>query len=257
MRLLLVSDLHYRLPQLDWLRHAATDSALAIDAVVIAGDLLDIRSAVPIEVQAIAVTAQLRSLAAHTRLFVASGNHDLDTRDEAGEKTARWLAQAGSERLHVDGESVVIDGVLITVCPWWDGPIGRSMLDARLAVDSERPKRIWVWVYHSPPTGSPLSFDGRREFGDSALANWIPRFQPDLVLAGHIHQAPFVDGGGWAQQIGRTWIFNPGQQPGPVPTHVIVDLEAGSAEWTSATEHLEVGLFSSADMAGGYSSADG
>jgi Icc-related predicted phosphoesterase len=116
-------------------------------------------------------------------------------------------------------------------------------LDARLAGDAKRSKRLWVWVYHSPPTGSPLSFDGRREFGDDALAGWIPRFQPDLILAGHIHQAPFVEGGGWEQHIRRTWIFNPGQQPGPVPTHVIVDLAAGVAAWSSATDRSEVALF--------------
>jgi Icc-related predicted phosphoesterase len=99
-----------------------------------------------------------------------------------------------------------------------------------------------VWVYHSPPTGSPLSFDGRREFGDDALAAWIPRFEPDVILAGHIHQAPFVEGGGWAQHIDQTWVFNPGQQPGPVPPHVIVDLDAGDAAWASATDSEQVQL---------------
>ena len=90
MRLLLVSDLHYRLRQFDWLLARAS----AVDAVMIAGDLLDIRSAVALDVQAIAVTAALRDLARRTSVFVASGNHDLDGRDEAGEKTARWMRAA-------------------------------------------------------------------------------------------------------------------------------------------------------------------
>ena len=84
MRLLLVADLHYRLRQFDWLQHAATDDRLAIDLVVIAGDLLDIRSAVPLDVQAVAVTAQLRALASATPVLASSGNHDLDSRDAAG-----------------------------------------------------------------------------------------------------------------------------------------------------------------------------
>lgn len=242
MRLLLVSDLHYRLRQLDWLMTVAIGNELGIDLVVIAGDLLDIRSAVPLDVQSIAVTAELSSIGAKTPVLAASGNHDLDSRDEAGEKTARWLNKARTDGVHVDGDSVMIDDVLFTVCPWWDGPHGRAMLDEQLAADAERPKKRWIWVYHAPPTGSPLAFDGRREFGDEALAEWIPRFHPDLILAGHIHQAPFVDGGGWAQRLDQTWIFNPGQQPGPVPTHIVVDLEEGSAVWTSATDIEEVEL---------------
>ena len=81
MKVLLVSDLHYRLRQLDWLLHRAA----AVDAVMIAGDLLDVRSQVALDVQAVAVRAALRELAGETTLFVASGNHDLDGRDEAGE----------------------------------------------------------------------------------------------------------------------------------------------------------------------------
>ena len=85
MRFLLVSDLHYRLRQFDWLLTRASD----VDAVMIAGDLLDIRSPVALDVQALAVTTALRDLARRTTLFVASGNHDLDGRDEVGEKAAR------------------------------------------------------------------------------------------------------------------------------------------------------------------------
>ena len=94
MRLLLVSDLHYRLRQLDWLAGAVTDEALAVDACIIAGDLLDIRSGVPLNAQMTALTEQLRALSARTRLLVASGNHDLNGRDAAGEKAATWLARA-------------------------------------------------------------------------------------------------------------------------------------------------------------------
>ena len=51
MRILAVSDLHYRLRQLDWL--LATPPS--VDAVTIAGDLLDVRSPVALDVQAVAV----------------------------------------------------------------------------------------------------------------------------------------------------------------------------------------------------------
>jgi hypothetical protein len=51
-----------------------------------------------------------------------------------------------------------------------------------------------------------------------------------------------VADGGWADRIGNTWVFNAGQQPGPVPAHVLLDTDAGVATWTSATERETVQL---------------
>lgn len=238
MRILLVSDLHYRLRQFDWLLAVAE----RVDAVAIAGDLLDIRSPVSLDVQSVAVSTALRALADETVVLVASGNHDLDGRDAAGEKVARWMAPLARAGVHVDRESVDLHGDLITVCPWWDGPQARGDLDAGLADAATRPHRRWIWVHHAPPAGSPLAWDGRRAWGDEVLSGWIDRYRPDLVLTGHVHQAPFVDGGGWADKIGSTWVLNAGQQPGPVPAHVEVDLDAGTAVWTSATDRAEVAL---------------
>ena len=53
------------------------------------------------------------------------------------------------------------------------------------------------------------------------------------MLSGHIHQAPFTADGDWVTKVGNTWVFNPGQQPGPVPAHVELDLGAGTASWRS------------------------
>jgi Icc-related predicted phosphoesterase len=242
VKLLLVSDLHYRLRQFDWLVETVNDGDAAPHVVVIAGDLLDIRSAVPLNAQAVAITAALHALGNDVVVLTASGNHDLDSRDDNGEKTARWLSRARSERVHVDGDSVVVDDTLFTVCEWWDGEHGRERLHKRLTADAADTPGRWVWVYHAPPTGSPLAWDGSREFGDEALTEWIPEFAPDIVLAGHIHQAPFVDGGSWAHQIGTTWLFNPGQQHGSVPTHVVLDLDERTATWTSATDRQHIAL---------------
>ncbi|MDX6284753.1 MAG: hypothetical protein QOG53_238 [Frankiales bacterium] len=236
MKILLVSDLHYRLRQFDWIATAADD----VDVVVIAGDMLDIRSAVPLEAQALAVSAQLRDLALLKPLLTSSGNHDLDGRNAAGEKAAGWLAVLSGGGVHVDGDALLVDDTLFSVCPWWDGPIGRAELEQKISADAALPKKRWVWVHHAPPSGSPLSWDGRREYGDEALAEWIPRFHPDLVLTGHIHQAPFAEGGGWAQRLGTTWLFNAGQEHGAVPTHIVIDLERGEAVWISATERRRV-----------------
>jgi len=54
-----------------------------------------------------------------------------------------------------------------------------------------------------------------------------------VVLCGHIHEAPFRNGGSWVDRIGRTWLFNAGHQIGDVPARVEIDLAAGEARWIS------------------------
>lgn len=61
-----------------------------------------------------------------------------------------------------------------------------------------------MWVYHAPPACSPVSLVRGRDEGDADLRRWIERFQPDLVLTGHIHEAPFQKGGSWVDRLGRT-----------------------------------------------------
>jgi hypothetical protein len=59
MRILLTSDLHYRLRHYDWLLAAAS----SFDAVVIAGDHIDGASPVPDRVQIAPLSASLAALA--------------------------------------------------------------------------------------------------------------------------------------------------------------------------------------------------
>jgi Icc-related predicted phosphoesterase len=53
------------------------------------------------------------------------------------------------------------------------------------------------------------------------------------VLSGHIHRAPFLSEGSWIDRVGKTWVFNPGQQIGEFPTYIRLDLDAMTAEWIS------------------------
>ena len=229
MRILLVSDLHYTLPQLDWVVRAAP----RYDLVVLAGDQLDISSTVSLDVQSLVILKYLSLLQAAGRVAISSGNHDLTGPDRHGEQAAMWLVEARAAGVPTDGDSLWIGDTLVTICPWWDGPRGREALEAQLAADARRRIGRWMWIYHWPPLGSPTCWTGRRDYGDADLARWIGQHQPDIVLTGHVHESPFKPTGSWADRIGPTWVFNAGHQIGPVPTHIEVDLAAGSASWRS------------------------
>src|SRR6202158_4672533 len=87
MRCLVVADLHYSLPQFDWLLSAAPQ----FDLVIFAGDALDIGSSVDFRAQIVVVKKYLSLLSGLTRVILCSGNHELDERNPEGEKIARWI----------------------------------------------------------------------------------------------------------------------------------------------------------------------
>jgi Icc-related predicted phosphoesterase len=229
MRLLFVADLHYALKQFDWL----TANASKYDLLIIGGDLLELGSALDIDVQIVVMEKYLHRLRQLVPLVVCSGNHDGDRRNEANESVAHWLTEAKAPQLFVDGDSVVLDDTLITVCAWWDGPVSRAQLEAQFALDAAKRKSKWIWIHHAPPDRTSVSWTGRKFGGDEFLVEWISRYQPDMVLSGHIHNAPFYDGGSWIDRLGKTWIFNPGRQIGPCPTCLSIDLDKMAASWVS------------------------
>lgn len=238
MRLLLVADLHYSLPQFDWVLDMAPD----FDVVVLAGDHLDIASIVDGRAQSVVVRKYFSRLRARTRLLVCSGNHDLDSKNEDGEKVAKWLGGSQNEGVLSDGESFVVDETTFTICPWWDGPIVRAGIAAQLAKAATERTKQWIWLHHAPPAQSPVSWGGARHFGDVELREWIDQYRPDIVLSGHVHQSPFIEAGSWVDRIGETWVFNAGRQLGALPAHIIIDSDAGEALWFSGAGNQFVRL---------------
>jgi Icc-related predicted phosphoesterase len=147
----------------------------------------------------------------------------------------------------VDGMHIATDEVLLTVCPWWDGPLTRERFDAALAKEAEDVgDRLWIWVYHAPPDDSPTSWTGKRHYGDGDLNRWIDRHAPGLVLCGHVHESPFVEAGSWVDRIGSTWVVNSGREgrtmPPSRPPHIIFDTETRLAEWWSSEGSAELAL---------------
>lgn len=238
MRYLLASDLHYTLPQLDWIAEQAPE----FDAVVLAGDHLDAGGRVDLNAQITLMVAYLERLSTTTTVLANSGNHDLTGRRADGEKAATWMAEL-DERVITDGDDVRIGADLVSVCAWWEGPSSKSELERQLdgAAQLER-DGAWIWVYHSPPDASPTSWSGRRHYGDDVLDALIERLRPDLVLTGHVHEAPFQDGGSWFDRIGSTLVLNAGRHPGPMPAHVIIDTAARSADWWTLHGRGSVGF---------------
>jgi len=228
MKLLFTADLHYALKQYDWLAAHAAEC----DALIIGGDLLDLGSALEIDLQVVVVEKYLRRLEKLTRVIVCSGNHDGDHRDAAGESRASWLGDVKGEHLHVDGESIDVAGMRITICPWWDGPVSCAEVERQLIAAEPPPGTPWVWIYHAPPEG-PLSWTGKEFAGDATLTAWIKRFSPRLVMSGHIHNAPFYPQGNWIDRLGGTWAFNPGRQIGSSPTALRFDFDRNEVSWHS------------------------
>lgn len=236
MRLLVVADLHYSLPQYDWVADTASD----FDLVILAGDHLDLSSMVDPQAQIVVIGKYIARLREKTGVVICSGNHDLDARSPEGEKISRWIREVPG--VVTDGQSFSVGDTLFTVCAWWDGPLERDAIAAQFRTDAEKPKRNWIWVYHAPPGSSPTSWGGSRSYGDAELTGWIGEYHPDVVFAGHVHQAPFVKDGSWVDRVGKTWVFNAGHQYGAPPAHLIVDTEEREALWFSAAGRERVKL---------------
>ncbi|CAL77945.1 conserved hypothetical protein; putative metallo-phosphoesterase domain [Bradyrhizobium sp. ORS 278] len=230
MRCLIVADLHYTLPQLDWLVAAADQFEL----VVFAGDALDLASIVDIRAQIVVVKKYLALLAAKTRVMICSGNHDLEERNAEGEKIAAWITTVRELGIAADGDDILIGETLFSVCPWWDGPQVKAAIERQLDAAAARRPAHWIWVHHAPPANSPVSWGGKRFFGDTELEGFIARHRPAMVISGHVHQSPFIKGGSWFDRVGETWVFNTGRQPGRPPTYMVIDTDEQRAFWLAA-----------------------
>jgi Icc-related predicted phosphoesterase len=234
MKILIASDLHYSLRQYDWLAARAR----SFDALIIAGDLLDISSPLDLNLQISVVGKYLQKISEQTTLLVCSGNHDGNEKNTADEFVAPWLQDLRAHQLHVDGDDVRFGNTLITIFPWWDGDVTRQQVAEQIEKASKLECKQWIWMYHSPPDNSPTSWVGSRFMGDGELNKWIAQYRPDLVISGHIHESPFKKGGSWADRIGSTWVLNAGNNVGDMPAHIVLDLDplnhyATIAQWVS------------------------
>src|SRR5881227_1229495 len=113
MRALVVADLHYSLPQFDWLLAAAPQ----FDLVIFAGDALDVGSVVDFRAQIVVVKKYLTLLSGITKVILCSGNHDLDERSTEGEKMSRWIGAVRELGIACDGDGLTIFFLMFTLRP--------------------------------------------------------------------------------------------------------------------------------------------
>ena len=229
MKLLSVGDLHYNMPQFDWLMN----SAGKYDLVIIAGDLLNIAGHVDLDTQILVINKYLARLRERTTLFVCSGNHDGDRKGESGEYFADWLDTSALGGIEGDGSSVQVGDWLFSLCPWWDGPVGLQAVTSFLEAEAAKAVKNWFIVHHAPPSESRIAWSGKRDFGDEHLRSFILKHSPRIVLSGHVHQAPFRDEGGWYDRIGDTWVFNAGYQMAQLPPYLEFNLGDSEVSWCS------------------------
>ena len=256
MKLLFTSDPHAAAPA--DLRLATRAQARGCALLAIAGDLLDLFAQEDASTQAHAAAAWLGALAARVpHLAVCSGNHDPD-----GPDGANWLARAAAGvktgHLLADGASAVLWGeegdlgLIVSCCPYWniqersaahhvwlrDQAEGVWAEGRRLA--DQHAGLPWVVLHHEPPEGTRVAVGAwttGADFGGGGFwaAEWCRQYRPDYLLSGHIHQAPFVEGGSWADRVedSPTWAFNPGRDETDCRT-IEIDLAARTARWFSS-----------------------
>jgi len=250
MKLLLTSDLHKDGAKLLWL----LEEAPSCDALLVAGDLLDIFSKTSFTEQTAGTLRWREAVIATGKSFAwCSGNHDFFHDDKTAMSGASplWMKQSPSSQTCVtDGETRILhtgaERIAISSIPWpvhgskiiLDGKPA-SFLDfvqhllregKRLRADERVP---WLILCHEPPGGAPvLSATGAAPEPDFAT-RVIKAAEPDFSLHGHFHNAPTAPGGCWIWRIGKTICFNAGQSAeGRPPQYILLEWRSAS-DWTA------------------------
>jgi hypothetical protein len=148
-KILVASDLHYRLKQFDWLI-AQTEQ---FDALAIVEDILDVSAGLDLNVQIVVIKKYLNRISEKASLLICSGNHDGNRKNDADEYIAPWLQDLRGRQLRLPPTGPAVGRLLVA-------PAVRMLDSDRLA---------WPWQakrqtrQRSPDSPSePLLGDRRR-----------------------------------------------------------------------------------------------
>ena len=176
MRILVVSDLHYRLPHYDWLvgglragrrrrprrrprRRRQPRAARRAD-------------------RGARRTTSARLADPHRRAVVARATTTSTARARTASRSPAGCAAPTTARCTSTAPASTSATPASRSAPGGTARSpGRRSPPSSPRRPSTGPAR-WVWVYHAPPAGTPLCNDGRRTFPDQDLADWIAEHQP-------------------------------------------------------------------------------
>lgn len=205
MKLIVISDLHYRLQFLD----SIADALKQVDLVVLAGDLTNTRKTKHVDEILERIRAQ------GPQVMAITGNWD-------SEKINTYLDELGvglhaRYRLFDDVAFIGVGGAL----PYIGGlqyTEAQFVAFLNKAVRDLDPAIPWILVSHQPPYGTSTSQTSRgKDAGSQAVRVFIEQYQPLFCFTGHIHEGVGID------QIGRTQVVNPG-----IENYALVEINAGA-----------------------------
>lgn len=249
MRLLLISDLHRDASKLLWLQ----EDASAHDALLVAGDLLDLFSKTKFPDQISGTLRWSQAVLATGKVFAwCSGNHDFFNGNHTpmSDASPLWMKEMRSTAVSIsDGETKLCvignESIVITTLPWFirdecTGVDGRrtsyfSLVNQLMNCGKQlrEEKGIpWIVLCHEPPSGTPLA-PSYTALGADLVRRHIESHQPDFSVHGHLHQAPTAVGGNWICRLGKSICFNAGQSSPDEPlNHILLEWKDGG-DWTA------------------------
>lgn len=195
MRLLLISDGHGNLEMLDKL-DAEFKKA---DCVLFAGDFAKFGE------PETGLPFFNKLMEKHEKIYSVLGNCDEESFGERIENADISVVNAllFSEGLVFTGSS---GGSKFTGTTPFEREEEELVHDLHLVTESENSD--WnnlVAIMHNPPKDTNCDkIDNGMHVGSALLKEWIEKYQPLLVLTGHIHESKGID------EVGKTTVVNPG-----------------------------------------------
>jgi hypothetical protein len=160
MKLLLTTDLHYRIPWFRWL----IEQAPSYDLVCIAGDLLDMFKAETRLEQAREITRLVRELADIVPVAICSGNHDNAGRLVSHDRASvyQWFVDLGSHpKIITDGSTRKLENLIVTTIPYHCPKEEKSIWLDRGSTIRRQTGMPWIVLHHVPPKKCPGHLPGK------------------------------------------------------------------------------------------------
>ncbi len=175
MRILAVADIHGRIDRFEKIRKTAVKTRP--DLIVMAGDMAGFFSHARIP-------DQLRTMPAP--VFYVRGNSDRVKTDARFQNDSR-VTHLHLQKIHFEGLSFTgISGAVLLPFE------SRICLKEKRLIDRHDNlfRDVSVLVTHPPPRGTADKVLGRFHAGSPALRALVRRYQPSLLICGHIHEHP-------------------------------------------------------------------